>query len=170
MLIRGNVKADSNFLSRLKKGCALIRLVVGLDNVDLEAAKQFGIRVCNTPCSSSVSVAEHALREHQEVPVQLALTAAVNGARVSQLEPYEQFPHAFDVGPSRGWAHLWANPLFRPRLRHLPSGVEIRQRRLHLRLNAVVEPVCGSCGNDGAQVQSANLLRRQNGERHNTFT
>ncbi|MGC8674748.1 MAG: NAD(P)-dependent oxidoreductase [Thermoprotei archaeon] len=61
VLIRGNVKADSNFLSRLKKGCALIRLGVGLDNVDLEAAKQFGIRVCNTPCSSSVSVAEHAL-------------------------------------------------------------------------------------------------------------
>jgi len=61
VLIRGNVKADGNFLSRLKKGSVLIRLGVGTDNVDLKAAKELGVKVCNTPCSSSESVAEHAL-------------------------------------------------------------------------------------------------------------
>jgi len=61
VFIRGNVRADSAFLSRLRKGCCLIRLGAGLDNVDLDAAKDMGIQVFNTPGSSSVSVAEHVM-------------------------------------------------------------------------------------------------------------
>lgn len=49
VLIRGNVKADGNFLSRLKKGSVLIRLGVGTDNVDLKAAKELGVKVAIPP-------------------------------------------------------------------------------------------------------------------------
>ncbi|MGC8601111.1 MAG: NAD(P)-dependent oxidoreductase [Thermoprotei archaeon] len=61
VLIRGNVKADAAFLARLKQGSVLIRLGVGLDNIDLKAAQKLGVRVFNTAGSSAVSVAEHIL-------------------------------------------------------------------------------------------------------------
>ena len=34
---------------------------VGVDSVDLEAATELGVCVCNTPCANSVQVADHAL-------------------------------------------------------------------------------------------------------------
>ena len=39
----------------------IIRSGVGVDSVDLEAAKEKGVRVCNVPDGSTIEVAEHAL-------------------------------------------------------------------------------------------------------------
>jgi phosphoglycerate dehydrogenase-like enzyme len=38
----------------------IVRAGIGLDNIDLAAAKEKGIEVANTPAATSISVAEHA--------------------------------------------------------------------------------------------------------------
>ncbi|MGN0908369.1 MAG: NAD(P)-dependent oxidoreductase, partial [Succinivibrio sp.] len=49
-------------LLSLAKGCAVVvRYGVGVDNIDLEAAKALGIKVANVPDYGSDDVAEHAL-------------------------------------------------------------------------------------------------------------
>lgn len=52
---------DRAMLSRLKKCKALVRVGVGFDNVDLAAAKEKGIVVCNVPDYGTDDVADHAM-------------------------------------------------------------------------------------------------------------
>jgi len=58
VLVRSATKIRKDII----EACPNLKLIgrggVGLDNIDLEAAKQKGIKVVNTPASSSVSVAE----------------------------------------------------------------------------------------------------------------
>jgi phosphoglycerate dehydrogenase-like enzyme len=61
-----NLRAYSRFTSEVFAQCApALKLVVvagiGVDNVDLAAAKKHGVRVCNAPGFSTLAVAEHAL-------------------------------------------------------------------------------------------------------------
>lgn len=61
IVIRSATKIDKNIIdSALETGKLklIIRAGVGVDNIDVEYATENGIRVCNTPVSSSVSVAE----------------------------------------------------------------------------------------------------------------
>ncbi len=57
-LVRSRTKCTSEWLSKAKNLKLIIRGGVGLDNVDLEAAKSMGIDVRNTPEASSIAVAE----------------------------------------------------------------------------------------------------------------
>ncbi len=58
VLVRSATKIRKDII----EACPNLKLVgrggVGMDNIDLEAAKQKGIKVINTPASSSISVAE----------------------------------------------------------------------------------------------------------------
>lgn len=60
-IVRSTTKATKDLIERGTRLRIIARAGVGLDNVDAEAARVKGIRVVNTPASTSVSVAEHAL-------------------------------------------------------------------------------------------------------------
>ena len=55
------VNIDKQFITKLKKCKALIRVGVGLDNVDLDYAKYAGIPVCNVPDYGVDEVADYAM-------------------------------------------------------------------------------------------------------------
>src|SRR5256884_6306515 len=57
LIVRGRTKVDANLIrnSRLK---IVGRAGVGLDNIDLQAAKEKGVTVLNTPSAPTTSVAE----------------------------------------------------------------------------------------------------------------
>lgn len=58
VLIRSKTKCTKEYIDNAPKLKLIIRGGVGLDNVDLEYAKEKGIQVNNTPEASSVAVAE----------------------------------------------------------------------------------------------------------------
>ena len=63
MVVRSATKVRSNVVEKAASGDMklVVRGGVGLDNIDLEAAKQHGIEVRNTPAASSIAVAELAM-------------------------------------------------------------------------------------------------------------
>jgi D-3-phosphoglycerate dehydrogenase len=68
VLIRSKTKCDKEFIDQAKNLKMIIRGGVGLDNVDLEYAKEKGIVVHNTPRASSIAVAELAFALMIAVP------------------------------------------------------------------------------------------------------
>ena len=60
IFIRATV-IDEEFLEANPDLCFIVRYGVGYDNVDLEAAKRYGIRVANVQAYANHSVSEHAL-------------------------------------------------------------------------------------------------------------
>lgn len=58
VLIRSKTKCTKEYIDGAPELQMIIRGGVGLDNVDLEYAKEKGIKVFNTPAASSVAVAE----------------------------------------------------------------------------------------------------------------
>ncbi len=58
LIVRSATKVKGELMESLEKAKLIIRGGVGLDNIDLEAAKAKGIKVVNTPEASSISVAE----------------------------------------------------------------------------------------------------------------
>ncbi|HUV29765.1 MAG TPA: hydroxyacid dehydrogenase [Acidobacteriota bacterium] len=58
VLVRSKTKVTREYIDSAPKLKLVIRGGVGLDNVDLEYARQKGIEVYNTPAASSVAVAE----------------------------------------------------------------------------------------------------------------
>lgn len=57
-IIAGTETYDSDILGKLSRIKVLSRCGVGMDNIDLEAAKRFGIKVFNTPDAPTLAVAE----------------------------------------------------------------------------------------------------------------
>src|SRR5712692_807369 len=57
-IVRGRTKIDASVIKTARKLRVIGRAGVGLDNVDVEAAKARGIQVWNTPGAPSTSVAE----------------------------------------------------------------------------------------------------------------
>ncbi|MDR3353525.1 MAG: C-terminal binding protein [Synergistaceae bacterium] len=60
-MIVANAVIDRNILSRAKRCRAIIRHGMGVDNVDVEAATEFGIMMCNVPDFNLEEVSDHAL-------------------------------------------------------------------------------------------------------------
>jgi D-3-phosphoglycerate dehydrogenase len=58
VIVRGRTKIDASVIKAARKLRIIGRAGVGLDNIDLEAAKVAGIQVWNTPSAPSTSVAE----------------------------------------------------------------------------------------------------------------
>ena len=60
-----NIRATSRFTAEVLAQCPKLRLIsiwgAGTDHVDLQVARQYGIRVTNTPGISAIAVAEHTL-------------------------------------------------------------------------------------------------------------
>lgn len=61
MIIRGRTKVTAEVLANAKKLKVVGRAGVGVDNIDLNAAKEKGIIVVNSPLATTIAVAEHAL-------------------------------------------------------------------------------------------------------------
>jgi D-3-phosphoglycerate dehydrogenase len=57
-IVRGRTKFDAGLIRAARKLRIIGRAGVGLDNIDVEAAKAAGIQVWNTPAAPSTSVAE----------------------------------------------------------------------------------------------------------------
>lgn len=76
LVTRGRGRVDAALLARLGSLRVIARAGVGLDNVDLEAARARGIPVLNVPNALTVTVAEHA--------VALALAARRDIPRIAQ--------------------------------------------------------------------------------------
>lgn len=57
-LVRSKTKCTAEWMAQARKLKLIIRGGVGMDNIDLEAAKARGIKAVNTPRASSVAVAE----------------------------------------------------------------------------------------------------------------
>jgi len=58
VIVRGRTKIDASVIKAARKLRIIGRAGVGLDNIDLEAAKANGVQVWNTPGAPSTSVAE----------------------------------------------------------------------------------------------------------------
>jgi D-3-phosphoglycerate dehydrogenase len=62
IIIRGKTKLDAGWIQKLIPRLRVIgRAGVGVDNIDLSAAKELGVTVVNSPASTTVAVAEHTL-------------------------------------------------------------------------------------------------------------
>ncbi|UCD65047.1 MAG: hydroxyacid dehydrogenase [Candidatus Zixiibacteriota bacterium] len=72
ILVRSKTKATKEYIDAAPKLKYIIRGGVGLDNVDLEYARQKGIRVMNTAEASTVSVAELAFAMMIALPNHIA--------------------------------------------------------------------------------------------------
>lgn len=82
IIIRSATKVDKEIIDAGIKGNLklVVRAGVGLDNVDLEYAKEKGVKVFNTPKASSVSVAELTIGH------MLCISRFINTANVTMLE------------------------------------------------------------------------------------
>jgi len=58
VIVRGRTKINAEIVRAARKLKIIGRAGVGLDNIDLKAAKESGIKVLNTPAAPTVSVAE----------------------------------------------------------------------------------------------------------------
>lgn len=61
MVVWHEMKVDRALVERLKRCRIIVRAGVGFDHIDLEAAAEHGIPVCNTPDYGTSEVADHAL-------------------------------------------------------------------------------------------------------------
>jgi len=61
IIVRSKTKVTREVIGAAKRLRVIARGGVGLDNIDLAAAEEAGIKVINTPSASSISVAEHVL-------------------------------------------------------------------------------------------------------------
>jgi len=61
IILRTNVVVTGEAIKRAKDLKIICRTGVGVDNIDLDAAREAGVMVCNAPQANSVSVAEHAV-------------------------------------------------------------------------------------------------------------
>lgn len=61
MIVRGRTKVTKEVFEAAKKLKVVGRAGVGVDNIDLEAAKEHGVTVVNCPVATSEAVAEHAV-------------------------------------------------------------------------------------------------------------
>ena len=58
-VVRGATKLTKNVIDAASNLELIIRAGIGLDNIDLAAAREKGVEVANTPAATSISVAEH---------------------------------------------------------------------------------------------------------------
>src|SRR5262245_40181437 len=61
LIIWHNIPVRAPAIKRLRRCRALIRNGVGFDSVDIEAAREAGIAVCNVPDYGTEEVADHAI-------------------------------------------------------------------------------------------------------------
>ena len=61
LIVRSRTKVSAQLLENAARLSVIGRAGVGVDNIDLQAARDRGISVLNTPTSTSIAVAEHTL-------------------------------------------------------------------------------------------------------------
>ncbi|GAA1495373.1 C-terminal binding protein [Paeniglutamicibacter kerguelensis] len=82
-------------LSRFKPGATVIRYGIGYDNVDIDAAKEFGVAVANVPDYGVETVADHAasslLAVLRRLPVYDSLIKTNGWAKPAEVGPLRGF-------------------------------------------------------------------------------
>lgn len=58
-IVRGATKLTKNVINVASNLELIVRAGIGLDNIDVKAAKEKGIQVANTPSATTISVSEH---------------------------------------------------------------------------------------------------------------
>lgn len=61
LIVRSRTKVTREVLSGAHRLKCIVRAGSGVDNIDIEAARERGVRVMNVPGANSIAVAEHAL-------------------------------------------------------------------------------------------------------------
>ena len=61
IIIRSRISIDKNFIDKCKNLKFIARIGSGIENIDVDYAKQKGIQVISTPEGNSNAVGEHAL-------------------------------------------------------------------------------------------------------------
>lgn len=61
LVVRSGVRVDRELIAAAPRLAVIGRAGVGLDNIDLEAAREAGAEVVSTPAANSLSVAEHTM-------------------------------------------------------------------------------------------------------------
>ena len=61
IILAHHVQITRKSLSRLRRARLIVRKGVGVDNIDIKTAREFGIAVCNVPDYGTEEVADHAL-------------------------------------------------------------------------------------------------------------
>lgn len=79
LVYRGDERIETSVFESAKKLKLLIRFGVGIDNIDLQAASEFKVKVVNVPNASTNSVAEHV------IALILSLLRKVPQAHVSMM-------------------------------------------------------------------------------------
>jgi D-3-phosphoglycerate dehydrogenase len=59
MVVRSATKVTRKVIEAMDDMEIIVRAGIGLDNIDLEAARDHGVQVSNTPCATTYTVAEH---------------------------------------------------------------------------------------------------------------
>lgn len=61
IIIRTQTNFNESYFKRFPNLKLVIRAGTGVDNIDLEAARKYGVRVCHTPEANAISAFEHTL-------------------------------------------------------------------------------------------------------------
>lgn len=61
LIVRGQTKVDDTLIAHAKQLKLIIRSGIGVDNIDLAAAKKYGVKVMNVPQGNVIPTAEHTL-------------------------------------------------------------------------------------------------------------
>ena len=73
IILRTNLKVSGDVIRAAKQLKIISRTGAGVDNIDLAAADEAGVIICNTPAVNNVSVAEHAVALMLSLAKQLLL-------------------------------------------------------------------------------------------------
>lgn len=144
VVVRSATKVTRNVINAASNLELIIRAGIGLDNIDLQAAKDKGIEVRNTPQATSISVAEHTFG--------LMLAAVRNHGKANLSMK----------------AHKWEKKLFKGTELYNKTlgiigcgriGLEVAKRALVFGMNPLIYDVIQvKCDLDVQQVSWENLL------------
>ncbi len=92
LVLRGRLKITRKLLERAPRLRVIARAGIGLDNIDLDAAAELGVRVVNTPEASAQSVAELTimlmLAAARRLKEALAITSRGQWKKITGIELY----------------------------------------------------------------------------------
>ena len=98
-IVVGGARLTREFFAALPRLKGVVRLGIGVDSVDLDAATELGIVVANVPDFCSDEVAEHALGLILAVTRKIAL--ADRKTRARRMGSRDGCPHAADAAAQR---------------------------------------------------------------------
>ncbi len=123
---------DANYMDQLKSCRIIVRCGVGFDNVDLKAAAERGIAVCNTPDYGTSEVADHTIGMILSLERQF-----VSYHNFVQRDPFTNFSH-LQVPPGR---RLRGRSIGLVGMGRIGTATALRAKAFGLRV-VIYDPIC----------------------------